>query len=273
MPTFETNDGTRLRYKVWGAGKPVIFVSSWALGGDIWEYQMLPLSMQGLRCITYDRRGHGHSDDPGYGYDFDTLADDMAAFIAHLDLSEITLVGHSMGCAEIARYLARHGTSHISKTVLISPSILLDKSILPASALNFAEDAVHKLMTDRPQYFTSGSIKFFGLGSKWPNPPEISPQMIEWGDRIILQASPKAIIDLWRAMWNTDFRPDMAAFTIPTLVIHGENDQNAHIDLCGRPVAQAIVGSQFKVYERAAHGLFLTDKDRLNRDLLDFIQS
>jgi non-heme chloroperoxidase len=272
MPTFETHDGTRLYYKVWGTGKPVIFVSSWALSGEIWEYQTLPLSMQGLRCITYDRRGHGRSDDPGCGYDFNTIADDLAAFIEHLDLREVTLVAHSMGCAEIARYLARHGVSRIARTILVSPSILLNAVDLPQSALKFVEDAVDKLLADRPWYFTHGATKFFGLGLTWPQPHPVSQEMLEWGNHISLQASPRAIIDFWRAMWSTDFRPDMAAFTLPTLIIHGDADQNATLELCGRPLAQAITGSELRIYERAPHGLFLTHKERLNRDILAFVE-
>ena len=135
MPFFETNDHTRLYFKDWGTGNPVVFVSSWALGGDMWEYQMVALSDQGLRCTTYDRRGHGRSDDPGCGFDFDTLADDLAALIDQLDLSEITLIGHSMGCAEIARYLSRHGSTRIARVALVSPIRLIRNAGDPEAML------------------------------------------------------------------------------------------------------------------------------------------
>jgi non-heme chloroperoxidase len=273
MPFIETSDHTSLYYRDWGTGKPVIFVSSWALGGEMWEYQMIHLSSRGLRCIACDRRGHGRSDDPGHGYDFDTLADDLAALIETLDLREVTLVGHSMGCADIARYLSRHGSSRISSAVLISPIRLVraenDREDLFEMARNHA---VARMSTDRPLYFAEGTIKFFGLGSKWPGPPDISAEMLEWANGLTRQTSPKAMIDFFRAMLDTDFTPDIRAFTMPTLIIHGDNDQSAPLEMCGRRITQAIPGSQFKIYERAPHGLFLTEKDHLNRDLLEFIR-
>ena len=275
MPYIETSDHTSLYYRDWGTGKPVVFVSAWAFSGAMWEYQAVPLSEHGLRCITYDRRGHGRSDDPGSGYEFDTLADDLAALLAQLNLREVTLVGNSMGCAEIARYLSRHGTSRIARVALVSP---ITPCILrsadnpegaPKSLLDAHGAALHK---DRPSYFTDGAIKYFGLGSRWPEPPVLSSEMVQWAVRLILECSPKAVIECQRAMWETDFRPDLRACTVPTLVIHGDNDQSAPLDLCGRRTARAIPESQFNVYAGAAHGLFLTHKDRLNDDLLAFIQ-
>src|SRR5262245_27938879 len=121
MPTITTRDGTRLWYRDWGTGSPVVFAASWALSGDMWAYQTIPLVQAAVRCITYDRRGHGRSDDPGRGYDFDTLADDLAALLTQLDLRDVTLIGHSMGCGEIARYLARHGATRIARVAMLSP--------------------------------------------------------------------------------------------------------------------------------------------------------
>ncbi len=275
MPFIETNDHTSLYYRDWGTGTPVVFVNSAVLSGAMWEYQMVPLSEHGLRCIAYDRRGHGRSDDPGRGYDFDTLADDLAQLLVQLDLHEIALVGQSMGCAEIARYLSRHGTSRIARVVLISPitPFLLRTEDNPEGAPRAVFDAhLAAQLKDRPFYnSTDAAIKYFGLGSKWPEPEVVSSEMIQWLTRLILETSPKANIECFRAFWETDFRPDMRSFTVPTLIIHGENDQNAPL-ICGRRTAQAISGSQLKVYEDAAHGLFLTHKDRLNEDLLAFIQ-
>lgn len=275
MPFIETNDRTSVYYRDWGAGTPVVFVSSWALSGAMWEYQMVPLSEQDLRCIAYDRRGHGRSDDPGRGYEFDTLGDDLATLIEQLDLREVTLVGHSMGCVEITRYLARHGTSRIARVALVStmtPCILWtadNPEGVPKGVLDQAISGLHK---DRPLYFTDGAIKFFGLGSTWPWPPVLSSEMVQWGIRLILETSPKAVIECMRALWETDFRPDMRAFTVPTLIIHGDSDQIAPLDMCGRRTAQAISGSELRVYEGAWHGLPFTHKDRLNDDLLAFIQ-
>lgn len=275
MPFFETRDQTRLFYTDWGTGQPLVFVSSWALGGAMWEYQTVPLAQQGLRCITYDRRSHGRSDDPGCGYDFDTLADDLAALLAHLDLREVTLVGHSMGCAEIARYLARHGAGRIARAALIAPitPYLRQTPDNPEGVPQSAREAQIAAFTrDRAAYMSEGAIKFFGLGAQWPGPPLVSAELVQWLIGLILQASPKAALDLMVAYFETDFRPDMRAFTVPTLVIHGDLDRNAPLDFCGRRTAQAIAGSQFTVYAGAPHGLFLTHKDRLNSDLLTFIR-
>jgi len=274
MPFIETTDHTSLYYRDWGTGIPVVFVSAWALSSPMWEYQMLPLSNNGLRCIAYDRRGHGRSDDPGHGYEFDTLADDLATLLTQLDLHEVTLVGHSMGCAEIARYLSRHGTSRIARVALISPitPFLMRTADNPQGAPKaYLDSHITQMIVDRPHYMTSGSIKFFGLGSAWPGPEVLSPAMEQWVIRLILDCSPKATFECRRAMNETDFRPDMSAFTVPTLIMHGDNDQSAPLELCGRRTAQAIPGGEFKIYEGAAHGLVFTHKDRLTSDLLAFI--
>ena len=275
MPFFETNDHTRLYYRDWGTGSPVVFVSAWALSGAMWEYQMVPHSDQGLRCIAYDRRGHGRSDDPGSGYEFDTLADDLAALLVHLDLKGVTLVGNSIGCCEIVRALSRHGTDRIARVVLTStrtPFLTRTEENPEGVPKSFFDQAISALMTDRPQYMASGAIKYFGLGSMWPGAEVLSSAMVQWVVQLILESSPKAILECMRATNETDFRPDLPACTVPTLIIHGDKDQGAPLDLCGRRTAKAIQGSQLKVYEGAAHGLFLTHRDRLTRDLLDFIR-
>lgn len=272
MPYMETRDGTKLYYTDWGTGQPVVFVSSWALSGAMWEYQTLPLSHQGMRCITYDRRGHGRSDDPGHSYDFDTLADDLAALLEHLDLRDVVLVGHSMGCAEIARYLLRHGTERVAKTAMVSPIRLLrpldGSEDVPKSVL---DTIIAPLLVDRPLYFTEGSITFFGLGSKWPMPSTVTAEMAQWGVNMSLQSSPKANLDCWYALMEVNCHAEMAAFTKPTLIIHGDKDLSAPLEMCARRIAQAIPGSQFIIYEGAPHGLFLTDRTRLTSDLLAFI--
>ena len=275
MPFFETRDRTRLFYTDWGTGKVVVFVSSWAFSGPMWEYQMVPLAGRGLRCIAYDRRGHGRSDDPGHGYDFDTLADDLAALIAERDLHDVTLVGHSMGCCEIARYVARHGTGRIARVVLISPTtpfILQTESNPDGIPRQGLDGIIAALMRDRPRYFTDGAAAFFGLEATEPARPAPSSELIQWAIRLILESSPHAILACMRSQWETDFRPDLPTFTVPTLIIHGARDQSAPLELCGRRTAQAIAGSQLTVYEDAPHGLFVTEKDRLNEDISAFIQ-
>ena len=273
MPHFNTDDGTNLYYRDWGKGRPVIFVSSWALGGDMWEYQMLALSNQNLRCIAYDRRGHGRSDDPGHGFDPDTLANDLDSLIRHLDLSDVVLVGHSMGCAEIARYLSNYGAGRITKTVLVSPIRLVRKPEDPEEMFTAGyRQGVGRLMTDRARYMAEGVIKFFGIGSEWPAAPKISPELVQWGLQLISQPSLKAIVDCWEyVMWAADFGDDLKAFTMPTLIIHGDADHSAPLPLCGLRLAEAIPGSDLKVYEGAPHGLFLTEMDRLSRDLCEFV--
>lgn len=233
---------------------------------------MTALSSQGLRCIAYDRRGCSRSDQPGHGYDYDTFADDLATLLEQLDLRDVMLVSYSSGGGDVARYLSRYGSDRISQTVLlgsITPFILktadnpdgLDKSVF--------DGMIAALESDRPQFLAASAPSFFGAGLPTVS---VSPEMMQWGVGLALQASPKATIEMVRA-FLADFRPDMGAFTMPTLIIHGDQDQNHPIDITGRKTAQAIPSSQFKVYEGAAHGLFVTHKEQLNRDLLAFIQS
>ena len=171
---------------------------------------MVPFSEQGLRCIAFNRRGHGRSDDPGSGYDIDTLADDLAALLAQLDLREVTLVGKSMSSGEIAHYLSRHGTSRIARFALVSPSTpcILQRADNPEGAPRVALEAlIAALHKDRPLYFADGGLKYFGLGSKWPTPEDLSSEMVQWAIRLILETSPKALIECMRTNWETDFRP------------------------------------------------------------------
>jgi pimeloyl-ACP methyl ester carboxylesterase len=266
-PFLETRDRAALFYKDWGAGKPVVFVHSWALNSDMWQYQMIHLSGQGLRCIAYDQRGHGRSSQHGYGYEYDTLADDLASLLEQLDLREVTLVGHSMGCGEIVRYLSRHGSSRVARAVFIgtaTPFALktrdnpdgVDKAVIDKLRASWAKDF--------PRWLGDNARPFFV--------PETSPEMVQWVVGMCLQASLKALIDCNHAINETDFRAELAAMTVPTLVIHGDADVSEPIEQRGRRTAQLIPGSQFKLYEGAPHGLMFTHMDRLNSDLLAFIQ-
>jgi non-heme chloroperoxidase len=273
IPYIETGDHVSLFYKDWATGKPVVFIHGWALGADIWEYQMPYLAGKGLRCVAYDKRGCGRSGQPWGGYDFDTFADDLAAVIEQLDLREVTLVGHSMGCGDITRYLSRHGADRIARAALVAPTtpfILKTADNPEGLEKSVFDNTVAELSQNRPRFLAAGAPAFFGTGG--PNSP-VSQEMIQWAVGLFFQASPKAMTDMIRAMSETDLRKDMHAFTVPTLIIHGDADQGAPIDLTGRRTAQAIADSQLKVYEGAAHGLFITEKDRLNADLLSFIQS
>ncbi|HZS08145.1 MAG TPA: alpha/beta hydrolase [Blastocatellia bacterium] len=266
-PFIVTRDHTSLFYKDWGTGKPVVFVHSWALNSDMWQYQMIHLAGQGLRCIAYDSRGHGRSSDPGRGYDYDTLADDLAAVIEQLNLREVTLVGHSMGGGEIIRYLSRHGSGRIARTVLAAPSLpyILKSADNPEGVDRSVFERLRAAWSrDFPKWLADNARPFFV--------PETSPEMVQWGVRMCLQASLKALIDCNRADTETDFRAELPKITVPTLVIHGDADVSAPLELTGRKTARLIPGSQLKVYERAPHGLMFTHLDRFNRDLLAFIR-
>lgn len=269
---IETPDGTTLFFQDWGIGKPVVFVHGWVLGAEMWEYQMTALSRQGLRCIAYDKRGCGRSSQPGDGYDFDTFADDLATLMELLDLQDVTLVAHSMGGGEVARYLSRYGTSRIARTVLIAiitPFLCRTADNPDGFDSSSCEQAIASLQQDRPHYFTAMAPSFFGDGL---SNGSVSPEMTQWLVNLALQASPRAAIQMMQAQSKTDFRGDMSAFTVPTLIIHGDRDMGAPSALTGQKTADAIPGSLLKVYENAAHGLFITHKEQLNQDLLTFIR-
>jgi pimeloyl-ACP methyl ester carboxylesterase len=269
-PFVEARDGTRLYTLDWGTGKPVVFLHAWGLNAGIWEYQMTELVDRGLRCVAYDRRGHGRTSDPGRGYDFDTLADDLAIVLDRLDLHDVTLVGHSMGGGEVARYLARHGTRRITRALLtsaVTPIVGRRPDNPEGSDPSNLEAFIAALKHDRPATVTAGIGAFTGTG------PTVSPAMSQWVVNQFLRTSPKAMIDCQRAIENEDFRPDMRAFTIPTLIIHGDADQVISLDKNARRTAQAIPGSELKIYEGGPHGLVLSHRERFNRDLLAFARS
>lgn len=272
MPFLETN-GTRLHYQDWGAGRPVVFIHGWAIGGGSWEYQALPLADQSLRCITYDQRGCGQSDDPGGGHDYDTLSDDLAALIEHLDLRGAVLVGHSMGGGVIARYLSRHGAGRVARIALAATTTPFPMKTVDnpdgfdVSAL---EDALARMRQDRALYVADIASGFFGAGLPGCS---ASPEMTQWGISLTMQASPKASVEMLRTSFSTDQRADLGAVTVPTLVLHGDMDQSCPLDLTGRETARLISDSRLAVYEGAPHGFLLTHKDRFNSDLLAFIGS
>jgi non-heme chloroperoxidase len=265
-PFIVTRDGANLFYKDWGNGKPVVFVHSWALDSDMWQYQMIHLAGQGLRCIAYDNRGHGRSSDPGQGYDYDTLADDLAATLDRLNLRDVSLVSHSMGCGVVVRYLSRHGSRRVARAALVAPTtpFLLKTEDNPDGLdKRIFEQLRAMLSRDFPKWLADNAGPFFR--------PETSPEMIQWGLKMGMRASLKAVIDCNRAVTETDFRAELPKIATPALIIHGDKDVSAPIELTGRKTAQLIPGSQLKVYEGAPHGLFITHMDRLNRDLHDFI--
>jgi pimeloyl-ACP methyl ester carboxylesterase len=225
----------------------------------MWQYQMVHLAERGFRAIAYDNRGHGRSSDPGRGFDYDTLADDLASVIEQLDLREVVLVGHSMGAGQVVRYLTRHGASRVRKTLLLAPSMRVADN---RDGVDKQDKLRSLLCADFPKWLAGAAPSFFSA--------ETSPEMVQWGIRMCLQTSLKALVETNRAGVETDFRAELRRISTKTLIIHGDRDHSEPIDLTGRWVAQLIPGSELKVYEGAPHGLFITHMDRLNRDLVDF---
>ena len=271
MPFTEAGDGTRLFFNDWGAGRPVVLIHGWPLNVDMWEYQATHLASQGYRVVAYDRRGFGRSDQPWNGYDYDTLADDLNAIMETLDLRDAALVGFSMGGGEVARYLSRHGAGRVSKAVLVAavtPMLLKTADHPDGIDRSVFDEIVAGLRDDRPNFLANFGKKFFGASMLNFT---VTTEILQWAQNLALQSSAKATLDCVRAFSETDFRPDMAAFTVPTLVIHGDADQTVPIDVSGREAARMIPGAQLKVYEGAPHALFFTEKDRLNADLMAFI--
>jgi pimeloyl-ACP methyl ester carboxylesterase len=264
---IRTDNGVELFYRDWGDGAPVLFVAGWSLPSDMWQYQMLALSQRGLRCIAFDRRGHGRSSDPGRGYDFDTLADDLAAVIEALDLRRVTLVGHSMGCNEIVRYLSRHGSARVERVALLgamTPMLCHDDSnpagIDPALLEFFRSQ---QLGRDFPQWVDDNMAPFLA--------PDTSPAIANWLRQLALGASLQGLVECNRALAEADFRPELRRIDRPVLLIAGDLDVSAPLALTAEPSAALIPDVRLVVYEGAPHGMFVTHMERVNRDLLTFL--
>jgi pimeloyl-ACP methyl ester carboxylesterase len=267
-PAVRTRDGVGLFVRDWGEGRPVLFVHSWAMQSAMWAYQVADLSDQGLRCVAFDRRGHGRSDIPAGGYDMDTFADDLAAVIEQLDLHDVILVGHSMGCGEIIRYVSRHGTGRVARIALLAPSttFVLQTADNPHGAPKaFWEAAWAAWAKDFPGWVDQNKAPFFT--------PQTSPGMIDWAIRMLLETPAPVAIATSRAMVMTDLRGDLAGIDRPTLILQGDKDASAPLDFTGRPTAAGIRGAVLKVYPGAPHGLFLTHTAQVNADLLGFAKA
>jgi non-heme chloroperoxidase len=267
----ESKDGTHLHVKDAGAGKPVVLIHGWPLTGDMFEYQTLALLEAGYRVITYDRRGFGQSGHPAGGYDYDTFADDLAAFLDKLNIEQASLVGFSMGGGEIARYLTRQSSSRVAKAVLVSsvaPYVLKDGSNPDGVDQSVFDEIKANIRKDRFDFLQMFGKQFYGVGII---SQPVSQALLDWTFTLALMASPKATIDCVDAFSRTDFRADLASFTVPTLIIHGTADKTIPIDPTGRAAARGITGSQLIEYDGEPHGLFATAPDRLSRDLIAFI--
>ena len=271
MSTFTTADGTEIYYNDWGTGRPVVLIHGWPLDADMWSEQATFLAEHGYRAIAYDRRGFGRSSQPWTGYDYDTMSDDLAALIDHLDLSDVTLVGFSMGGGEVARYLGHHGSGKVAKAVLVSavtPYLLKTGDNPTGVDQSVFDGMLDGIKKDRAAFFGSFGPAFYGNSLLRKR---VSAEHLALTQQIAMMASHHATIECAKAFATTDFRADMAAFTMPTLVIHGTADETVPIDASGRVAARMIAGSKLIEYDDEPHGLHMTAKDRLNADLLAFI--
>lgn len=265
---IETNDGTSLFCQDWGTGRPIVFLHGLGSSCRQWQYNTVPLASQGFRCIAYDRRSHGRSSDPGKGYDYDTLAADLAAVVDQLDLRDATLVAHSMAAGEIVRYVTRYGRGRVARLVMTGPTLpfILKTPDNPHGFERNALDALRAAwLSDYPKWVVDNARPFFT--------PETSQATVEWGVGLLIETSLKAIIDCHHSLTETDFRSELAGIDVPTLIIHGEKDVSAAIDFTGKRTAKLIQNCKFLVYEDAAHGLFITHAQRFNNDVAEFAGS
>jgi pimeloyl-ACP methyl ester carboxylesterase len=270
MPFIDAADRTSLFVADWGSGPPVVFTHAWGLRSDEFDYQVPALTAAGLRCVLYDRRGHGRSDRPATGYDIDTMADDLAAVIGHLDLHEATLVAHSLGSKEAIRYLTRHGDSRIARLVLIAPTTPLlrrtadnpdglDPALIDANYAAVAAD-VPKWCAD-----------FEAAGPYFGTSPGASPGLIDWTTRMIVDTPLPVLLETLKVNADVDMRAELQKIQVPALIIQGDRDASAPIELTGRKTAELISGASLTVYPGAGHGLYASDHHALNADLLAFI--
>lgn len=271
MPTLTSSDNTQLYYKDWGSGPIVVFMHAWAMSSDMWQYQMNALAELGYRCIAGDRRGHGRSDDPGTGFDLDTLAGDLDALVEHLDLHDITLVAHSLGGGEAIRYVTRHGSGRVARIALVaatSPCLLRRPDNAMGVDASIFEALRDQWRTDFSRWIADGVDGYVGRGLPGCG---VSEALIEAQVRDMHRASLRGVIQTNQSMVEADLRDELRKLAVPALVVHGDHDVSAPIEITGRRTAELIPDNRFIVYENAPHGLYLTHRDRLTQDLIDFI--
>lgn len=265
------NETINIYYEDNGKGKNVVFIHGWPLSGSMWEYQVTSLINNGIRCITYDRRGFGKSDYPSTGYDYDTLAGDLKALIEELDLQDVTLVGFSMGGGEIAKYFSLFGGARVSKVVLIS-SVLPFMLQTTSNPDGLSQEAFDKMASaikdDRPTFLESFNIDFYGVGLI--NKPVTAAYLANANNKA-MESSPIATIECAKSFVLTDFREDVLKINVPTLIIHGSADKIVPIEATSSESSKLISGAKYFIYDNAPHGLWYTNKEALNNDLLDFI--
>ncbi len=270
MPTITTKDGTQIFYKDWGSGQPIVFSHGWPLNADAWDDQLFFLASNGYRAIAHDRRGHGRSSQTLTGNDMNTYADDLAALIEKLDLTKVIHVGHSTGGGEVARYIGRHGTKRVAKAVLVGavPPLMLKTASNPEGLPIEAFDQIRAgVKGDRSQFYKDLSAPFYGANRPGST---VSQGVRDAFWLMSMQAGFPAAYDCIKAFSETDFREDLKKFDIPTLVIHGDDDQIVPINVGGLRSSKMIKGSTLTVYKGAPHGLMTTHHEQFNADLLKF---
>ena len=273
MNFVTTKDGAQIFYKDWGSGHPVVFSHGWPLDADAWDAQMLFLVQKGYRVIAHDRRGHGRSSQTAHGNDMDTYADDLAAVINALDLKGATLVGHSTGGGEISHYVGRHGTKRVAKMVLIGavPPIMLKTEANPTGLPMSVFDGIRaNTAANRSQFFKDLAVPFYGYNR--PN-AKVQQGVIDEFWREGMMGSVLGQYECIKQFSEVDYTPDLKKIDVPTLILHGDDDQIVPLDDSGRKSAEIIKNATLKVYPGAPHGMCTTEADRVNADLLAFLQS
>ena len=271
MSTFTTRDGTSIYYKDWGSGRPVVFSHGWPLCADAWDAQMLFLVQKGFRTIAHDRRGHGRSEQPARGNDMDTWADDLAELLDKLGVTDATLVGHSTGGGEVARYIGRHGTKRVSGAVLIGavPPIMIKSEKNPGGLPKDVFDGIRKgVIEDRSQFFKDLAVPFYGFNRSGA---KVSQGTIDafwlqgmWGGILALH-------DCVHEFSEVDYTEDLEKIEVPTLILHGDDDQIVPIDDAGKLSAKIVKDATLKIYPGGSHGMCTTMADQVNADLLEFL--
>jgi non-heme chloroperoxidase len=271
MPTITTKDGTQIYFKDWGEGQPLVFSHGWPLSADAWEDQMIFLAARGYRCIAHDRRGNGRSGQPWNGNDLDTYADDLAELVAALDLRDAIHIGHSTGGGEVARYIGRHGTKRVAKAVLIGaiPPLMLKTAANPAGLPIEVFDQLRAgVLADRSQFFKDLSAPFYGANRPGAN---VSQGLRDFFWLQGMLAGNKACFDCIKAFSETDLTEDLKKFDVPTLILHGDDDQIVRIGAAALLSSKIVKGAILQIYAGAPHGMCSTLKDRVNAELLAFI--
>ena len=271
-PYVEINDGTQIYYKDWGTGQPIVFSHGWPLTADAWDDQMVFFASRGFRCIAHDRRGHGRSSQPWNGNEMDTYADDLATLVGALDLRNAIHVGHSTGGGEVARYIGRHGTKRVAKAVLIGavPPLMLKTPANPGGLPIEVFDGIRSgVLADRSQFFRDLTTPFYGANREGA---QVSQGVRDSFWMQGMQAGFKNALDCIKAFSETDFTEDLKTFDVPTLIMHGADDQIVPIGASAMLSSRLVKGSTLKVYPGFSHGMCTINKDQINSDLLAFIK-